>query len=63
MNNSRRFIDAYNRIDKALHNRFGFKPSMSYSDAVRRAAAINSVVRKYEDDLIDYGRLRNAIVH
>lgn len=63
MSNSRRFIDAYNRIDKALHSRFGFKPSMSYSDAVRRAAAVNSVVRKYEDDLIDYGRLRNAIVH
>lgn len=63
MSNSRRFIDAYNRIDKSLHNRFGFKPSMSYSDAVRRAAAVNSVVRKYEDDLIDYGRLRNAIVH
>ncbi len=63
MNNSKRFLDAYNRTDSALHARFGFKPSMSFSDAVRRAAAINSVVRKYENDLIDYGRLRNAIVH
>lgn len=61
--NAQRFLAAYNRIDKILHSRFGFKPSMSYTDAVRRAASINSVVRKFEDDLIDYGRLRNAIVH
>lgn len=63
MTNSQRFLDAYNRTDRALHSRFGFKPSMSYSDAVRRAATMNAVVRKFEDELIDYGRLRNAIVH
>ncbi len=63
MTNSQRFIDAYNRTDNALHSRFGFKPSMAFTDAVRRAASINSIVRRYEDDLIDYARLRNAIVH
>lgn len=63
MTNSQRFLDAYNATDKALHNRFGFKPSLSFSDAVRRAATMNSVVRKFEDDLVDFGRLRNAIVH
>ena len=31
-------------------------------EQVRRLAN-NVEVRKYEDDLIDYGRLRNAIVH
>lgn len=63
MTNSQRFLDAYNKTDGALHSRFGLKPSMSYTDAVRRAAAINSVVKKFEDDLVDFGRLRNAIVH
>lgn len=61
--NSIRFLDAYNRTDKALHVRFGFKPSMPFADVVHRAASVNSVVRKYEDDLIDFSRLRNAIVH
>lgn len=63
MSNSLRFLDAYNRTDKALHSRFGFKPSMSFADAVHRAAAINTLVRKFSDELIDFGRLRNAIVH
>lgn len=58
-----RFIDTYNRIDKALRDIFNLKPSLSFSDVVRRSASMSSVVRKYEDDLIDYGRLRNAIVH
>lgn len=60
---ARQFIDTYNRIDKALRDIFNLKPSISYSDAVRRASAMSSIVRKYEDDLIDFGRLRNAIVH
>ena len=36
---------------------------MTFSDVIRRSVVLNSVVRKYEDDLIDFGRLRNAIVH
>lgn len=61
--NSTRFIAAYNKIDKALHTRFGLKSNLSFSEAVRAAAVKSAVVRKYADDLYDYGRLRNAIVH
>ena len=61
--NSKRFIEAYNQIDYALRVQHNFKRSMGYSDMIRRAVAVNSIVRKYEDDLIDYGRLRNAIIH
>ena len=57
------FIDSYNRIDKALRDIYGLKASFSFSDVVRRAAQMSSVVKKFEDDLVDYGRLRNAIVH
>lgn len=63
MTNSRRFIDAYNTVDKMIRSLYGFKPSLTYTDVVRKAASFNSLVRKYEDDLLDYGRLRNAIVH
>lgn len=61
--NSSRFIDSYNRLDKCIRDIYNIKPSLSFSDAVRRAASVSSVIKKYEDDLIDYGRLRNAIVH
>lgn len=61
--NAMRFITAYNTIDNALRSIYNFKRSMSYSDIIRRSASLNYVVRKYEDKLVDYGRLRNAIVH
>ena len=61
--NAERFIAAYNNIDYSLRTIYDFKRSMSFSDVVRRSVVLNSVVRKYEDDLIDYGRLRNAIIH
>ncbi len=61
--NAERFIEAYNKIDYSLRAIYSLKRSMTYSEVIRRSVSVNSVVRKYEDDLIDYGRLRNAIVH
>lgn len=63
MSNAERFLRAYNAIDHSLRNQYNFKRAMAFTDVVRRSVLINSVVRKYEDDLIDYSRLRNAIVH
>ncbi len=61
--NARRFLDAYNNIDYALKVRYSINRSMGFSDLVRKAVSLNYIVRKNEDSLIDYGRLRNAIVH
>ncbi len=61
--NADRFIAAYNQIDYSLRTIYDFKRSMSFSDIIRRSVVLNSVVRKYEEDLIDFGRLRNAIIH
>lgn len=61
--NAHEFLDSYNKIDAQLWQLYGFKPSQSFSDMIRRSAENNSVIRKYESDLIDYARLRNAIVH
>ena len=61
--NAKRFVNAFNQIDYALRVQHNFKRSMGFSDMIRRAVSVNHIVRKYEDDLIDYGRLRNAIVH
>lgn len=63
VSNAERFIKAYNTIDYSLRTIYDFKRSLSFSDVVRRSVVLNAVVRKYEEDLIDFGRLRNAIIH
>ena len=63
MTNAQRFLNAYNTLDHSLRTQYNFKRTIAFSDVIRRSVMLNSVIRKYEDDLIDYGRLRNAIVH
>lgn len=58
-----RFLNAYNAIDKALRAQYNFKTTISFTDLIRRCADLNHVVRGYESDLINFARLRNAIVH
>ena len=61
--NSSRFITAYNTIDQTLRAIYNFKRNMTFSDMIRRSVSLNSVIRRFEDKLIDYARLRNAIIH
>ncbi len=61
--NSMRFLSAFNNIDYTIKTRYNLNRSMGFSEAIRKVAGLNFTIRKYEDDLIDYGRLRNAIVH
>ena len=61
--NALRFINCYNQIEQALKSQNNLKPNLSYTETIRMASRNNAIVRKYEDDLIDYGRLRNSIVH
>lgn len=58
-----RFLDAYNAIDKTLRTQYNYKTTISFSDLIRRCADLNSVIRGHENDLINFARLRNAIVH
>jgi len=60
---ARRFINCYNIIDQALRVQGDMSKSISYTEAVRKSARTNGIVKIYEDVLVDYGRLRNAIVH
>lgn len=60
---AKRFISAYNRLDQGLRDIYSIKRTLNFSDMIRKVATVNTVVKKFEEDLIDYGRLRNAIVH
>ena len=58
-----RFVNAYNTLDHCLRAQYNFKTNISFSDLIRRCSSLNQVIRAYEDDLIDFARLRNAIIH
>lgn len=58
-----RFLDAYNALDRSLRVQYNFKATISFTDLIRRCADLNHVIRKFENDLINFARLRNAIIH
>lgn len=58
-----RFLDAYNALDKALRIQYNYKAVISFTDLIRRCADLNHVIRTYENELINFARLRNAIIH
>lgn len=61
--NAALFLSAYNKIDAQLRTMYNFGSGQSFTDVVRRSAEKNAIVRRYENDLAEYARLRNAIVH
>ena len=63
MSNALIFISAYNEIDTRMRALYRGKGTLGFSDLVRRLAPVQSAVGKYEDELLAFARLRNAIVH
>ncbi len=61
--NARRFLESYNKLDSDIRGIFGLYHRSTFSDAIRKSAELSPLVRKYEDDLLSYAKLRNAIVH
>ncbi len=63
MNNAMNFIAAYNEIDARMRAMYDGKGTPGFTDLVRRLAPSQSTIGKYEDELVAFSRLRNAIVH
>ncbi|MFS0576912.1 CBS domain-containing protein [Sporosarcina sp. 179-K 3D1 HS] len=61
--NSDRFIIAYNRIEKAMEKLSGSNGYMPFSRLIDKSKKSSPIIRKFEQDLREYGDLRNAIVH
>ncbi|WP_025784119.1 CBS domain-containing protein [Sporosarcina sp. D27] len=61
--NSDRFIIAYNRIEKSLSKKVDDSGFMPFYRLIEKAKIKNSVVRNHEEDLREFGDLRNAIIH
>lgn len=59
-----RFLRAYNRIDDYLRGLLDVDRSRyGFASVVDQASKRYSVIRRYADDLKEFGALRNAIVH
>jgi predicted transcriptional regulator len=68
MNRGDEFESLYNELDKHLRGLLDRRGTRTYdnpgfSEVVREVSRFNSDVNAYRDELIQYGRLRNAIVH
>ena len=62
--NAEQFVQIYNQIDEFMKNKLGQDSSGgSYSTRIRILAKQDACFKKYQDILISYGELRNAIVH
>ncbi len=60
---SERFIAAYNRIDREMTRRAKLDRYVGFAQLVRRLARTDSTIAQFADELLEYGDLRNAIVH
>lgn len=61
--NGDRFEEAYNRIDRLLRERARLSRDVGFSTVVNEAAKSDPAVRRFKNDLLEFGDLRNAIVH
>lgn len=60
---SKRFLDAFAKIETAFRTMLSAPEHESFPGLVRGIARMRSDVRRREQDLLQYARLRNAIVH
>lgn len=60
---TRRFLAAYNAIDRELRHRMHLEEDTSFSDVVRKFADVNASWRSQRQRLLAFGRLRNFLVH
>src|SRR5699024_241768 len=63
--NSERFIGAFNKIEKKLKEMSDLKPGQHkhFSILVKELTSTDSIIKRYEKDLLQYADLRNAIIH
>lgn len=61
MTNSEIFLDTYNKIDNYLKKVDEHESYVNFTQKVKFSK--NKVVKRFKDELISFGELRNAIVH
>jgi len=57
------FITIYNELDAFMRKELNQDEWVSHSDLIKLMSKINKIFKYYEDELLAFARLRNAIVH
>lgn len=63
MSNADRFVVAFNKIEKYFDKEIDENKYVPFYRAVQRLRHTNPTVQRYQDDLLEYSELRNAIIH
>ena len=63
MKNSERFLDAFVAIEKYLRSKCNLEQWATFSQLLEVASRSMPEIKRYKEDLKEYGELRNAIVH
>lgn len=61
MTNSETFIDTYNKIDSYIKKIEGYDSYVNFAQKVKNSN--DKVVKRFKEELLSFGELRNAIVH
>jgi CBS domain-containing protein len=62
--NTDRFLTTHNKIEEYLNKLVNPKTHLAYNDLINKAISSgNHTINRYQHDLRQFGRLRNAIVH
>lgn len=62
-NNSTEFLSIYDELDEYMRNQLNVDDNIPHRNLIERLAKKNNIFSKYKDNLIDFAKLRNAIVH
>lgn len=63
MQNSEKFINAFNDIEHFLKKKLELTKEISFYSMLEKASLDDSIISRYKDDLKEYADLRNAIIH
>jgi CBS domain-containing protein len=61
--NSTEFLSTYDELDEYMRNQLNVDDNIPHRNLIERLAKKNNIFSKYKDNLIDFAKLRNAIVH
>lgn len=61
--NAERFVEAHNRVAKYLRRVLDCEQELGFMSMVREGARSQPRIRRYKDELLQFAKLRNAIVH
>lgn len=63
MKNSTEFLSTYNELDEYLRRKLNADDNVPHRTLIERVSKKDKSFEKYKEDLIDFAKLRNAIVH